>query len=185
MLANRGLRLAATRTASPISQLALAPLRSARVLSSTPVSRATTGGVNDPDAGKPTLNVDSYARSIRLGRPRSPHLSIYKVQLSMALSALHRITGVGLSGAFVLGSAYYGLAPFASADVINFVQSLPAPVLIASKIIIAAPLVFHSLNGCRHLLWDTGRQLHLKGVYNTGYTVLFATALGTLYLALQ
>lgn len=52
----------------------------------------------------------------------------------------------------------YLVAPetFASANVVELVHSLPEAVKYTGKVILAAPFAFHSWNGIRHLLWDTG-----------------------------
>jgi hypothetical protein len=48
---------------------------------------------NDPESRKPTLEIDSFAKSKRLNRPISPHLFIYQPQLTWVLSGLNRATG--------------------------------------------------------------------------------------------
>jgi succinate dehydrogenase hydrophobic anchor subunit len=48
---------------------------------------------------------------------------------------------------------YVGL-PFSSADIVALVGLLPETVKYAGKAILAAPFVFHSFNGLRHLGWD-------------------------------
>ena len=40
-------------------------------------------------------------------------------------------------------------------------------------------LFYHGCNGVRHLLWDLGYLLDLKGAYRAGYTVLAMTVLLT------
>jgi len=58
-------------------------------------------------------------------------------------------------------SLAYLFAPstFSSANIIEFVAGLPEWVKVAEKTILAAPFAFHSLNGLRHLVWDTGKCL--------------------------
>ena len=60
-------------------------------------------------------------------------------------------------------SLAYLFAPstFSSANIIEFAASLPEWVKLAEKTILAAPFAFHSLNGLRHLAWDTGKCLSL------------------------
>ena len=58
---------------------------------------------------------------------------------------------------------------------------MPALVL-AGKFIIAFPFSYHLINGMRHLIWDCGTLLTIKGIYATGYAV-FALAIAlTAYL---
>ncbi|KAI8590602.1 succinate dehydrogenase cytochrome b560 subunit [Geranomyces variabilis] len=162
-----------------------APAHMARISTSTPAARAAGGGVTDPDAAKPTLEIDPFAKAARLNRPMSPHLSIYKWELTMIGSIMHRATGGAGSAIFYSGAIWYALAPFHSATVVNLAHSLPVPMIIAAKVLLAGPIVYHSLNGIRHLTWDTAKALKVPDVFNTGYIVLAGTAIGTAYLALQ
>jgi succinate dehydrogenase (ubiquinone) cytochrome b560 subunit len=58
-------------------------------------------------------------------------------------------------------SLAYLVAPstFSSANIIEFAASLPEWVKIIEKTALAAPFAFHSLNGLRHLAWDSGKCL--------------------------
>lgn len=96
----------------------------------------------------------------------------------------HRITGAGAAcGIFIITAVFYAVAiayvifPAPSAMIIPFIHSFPAYIVMSGKFILAAPFFFHSLNGVRHLIWDTGRMLDLPGVYHSGYVVLALTAL--------
>ncbi|EKD00659.1 hypothetical protein A1Q2_05054 [Trichosporon asahii var. asahii CBS 8904] len=97
----------------------------------------------------------------RMNRPNSPHLEIYQPQLTWYLSGLHRITGVALGGLFYVGALAYCLHPLYpaidSTHLINLVHDLPTWVKVTGKTLIAFPLSFHSFNGLRHLMWDTGK----------------------------
>jgi len=120
----------------------------------------------------------------RLNRPSSPHYTIYQPQLTWLGSIANRVTGAGLATLLYGFSIAYLIAPgtFDSAHVIQLVAGLPESVKYAGKAILAAPFAFHSLNGLRHLGWDMGKFLSLKGAYVTGYTVLGATAISTVVL---
>ena len=52
---------------------------------------------------------------------------------------------------------------------------LPPAVKVGLKFAVAMPIVFHCLNGVRHLAWDTGRELGNKQVNATGWTVVGLT----------
>ncbi|KAF8477543.1 cytochrome b556 subunit of succinate dehydrogenase [Kalaharituber pfeilii] len=141
-----------------------------------------------------TPTSSAEARSIlasqRLKRPVSPHLSIYQPQLTWYMSATNRITGAILSGGLYSFALLYLISPYLgfhleSATLAASFAALPVAAKVGIKAFIAAPFTFHSLNGIRHLVWDTGRQLHLKGVYRTGYAVLGLTAVSTAALALM
>ncbi|KIM85077.1 hypothetical protein PILCRDRAFT_817913 [Piloderma croceum F 1598] len=123
----------------------------------------------------------------RLNRPSSPHFTIYQPQLTWLGSIANRATGGGLSVLLYGFSLAYLVAPgtFDSAHVVEFVSGLPDAAKYAGKVILAAPFAFHSLNGLRHLSWDMGKFLTVKGAYGTGYAVLGATALSTVALVMM
>ncbi|CAO3676075.1 unnamed protein product [Umbelopsis vinacea] len=132
--------------------------------------------------------VPSGIRQQRKLRPKSPHLTIYQPQLTWYMSAAHRITGVAVGAGFYVGALSYLALPalgynFDTATIVASAAALPAVAKVGIKATIAFPFVFHCLNGVRHLVWDTGRFLSLKGVYQTGYAVLGASTAATLYLA--
>ena len=104
-------------------------------------------------------------------------------------------------------SLAYLVAPytFDSVHIIEFVSGLPEYVKYAGKVLLAAPFAFHSLNGLRHLAWDSGKcktlfflvflphvslnlyfsVLTVKSAYRAGYAVLGATAISTVALVLM
>lgn len=73
--------------------------------------RFASSNSNDPDASKPTLDIDPFKKSERLNRPTSPHLLIYQPQLTWYLSAFHRITGAGIGGCKFLSHLLLLLPP--------------------------------------------------------------------------
>ncbi|KAK9236599.1 hypothetical protein V1525DRAFT_406545 [Lipomyces kononenkoae] len=125
----------------------------------------------------------------RGNRPTSPHLSIYKPQITWYLSGLHRITGVALSaGVYALGLGYL-LAPvfgysLTSAAIASAFGTLPVALKFGVKLFASLPFTFHSFNGVRHLIWDTASALTNKAVIRTGFTVLGLSAITSLILAL-
>lgn len=126
-----------------------------------------------------------FEKNERLGRQMSPHLTIYKPQLTSMLSIVHRGTGLALGmGVWGLGLA----ALISSHDINHYVTmveglQLSGGALTAIKFIIAYPVGYHSANGIRHLLWDTGRFLKIKEVYSTGYAMVAASVVITAILA--
>ncbi len=115
-----------------------------------------------------------------ISRPLSPHLTIYKPQLTSTLSIFHRISGVVLSlVVFVFSFSYsfftnyFIFFPFYSKFFAVFSSTffLWFYFVIISLIIIA--LHYHASNGIRHLLWDFGFFLDLKSVYFTGIICVF------------
>lgn len=124
----------------------------------------------------------------RKNRPTSPHLQIYQPQLTWVLSGLHRITGVAMAFPFYALTCTYAATsilniPFDSSTLVGLFASLPFVVKLGAKAAMAYPFAFHVTNGVRHLVWDLGKELTIKGVYRTGYIVLAATTLFGTYLA--
>jgi succinate dehydrogenase / fumarate reductase, cytochrome b subunit len=109
-------------------------------------------------------------------RPLSPHLQIYRWQLTSVLSILHRVSGVALAVGAILLISWLGAAadgPQPHAKFQSFLGSWIGLVLLFGW---SVALFYHSCNGVRHLWWDTGRGLELKSVYASGWTVIAATA---------
>lgn len=112
-------------------------------------------------------------------RPLSPHLTVYRPQLTMVLSISHRISGVALAaGALGLVTWLLALAsgPAAYAQWQVLAGSLPGRLVLFAM---SLALVYHLLNGLRHLLWDSGSAMDIPSVYRTGYAVVGLTLLLT------
>ena len=117
---------------------------------------------------------------IETKRPLSPHLQIYKPQLTSLLSISHRLTGVFLTFisislpvlllSIILGEHTYEI--FKSI----FSHALAKIFLI----ILIFTLSYHLTNGIRHLLWDCGIGLSLKESYLSGYLVIISTIIITI-----
>ena len=113
------------------------------------------------------------------GNPLSPHLQIYRPQLTSAMSIMHRITGVALSvGTLIvlywLVSAAQGMEAYERAQ--HCLASLPVQLLLAGW---TFAFYYHLCNGIRHLLWDTGWGFALSTAYKTGYIAIGAALLMT------
>jgi succinate dehydrogenase / fumarate reductase cytochrome b subunit len=105
-------------------------------------------------------------------RPLSPHLQVYKPQITSVMSILHRITGVVLAlGALVL-CAWLVAAAGKVQGFEAFTQCLGSPLGKLALFVFSACLVYHFLNGLRHLAWDSGRGYDIPRVYASGYAVL-------------
>jgi succinate dehydrogenase / fumarate reductase cytochrome b subunit len=112
-------------------------------------------------------------------RPLSPHLQVYRWQITMTMSILHRATGVALTvGAFAVAWWLVVVAgdveDFARFRV--FFDSLPGRIALFG---FSFCLVYHLFNGLRHLLWDVGYGYDIPTLYRTGWTVLLLTAVVT------
>ena len=112
-------------------------------------------------------------------RPLSPHLQIYKPQMTSILSICHRATGVVLAAGTGLVCMWLvalalGEDSFALAEMI-IQHPLGQFVLFGYS----AVLFYHASNGIRHLTWDMGFGLEIPQVYITGRIVLAATVILT------
>ena len=112
-------------------------------------------------------------------RPLSPHLQVYRPQLTSMMSIAHRATGVALTtGTIVLAAWIVSLA--LGADVYAVMASLLAHPL--GQFVLfgySAALIYHALNGVRHISWDLGFGLTIPQVYRTGRAVLLSTIILT------
>ncbi len=94
-------------------------------------------------------------------RPLSPHLQIYRPMLTMMMSIMHRITGVGLYFGTVL-LVWWLTAASISDGYFDFVQGLFGHWFGRLPLFgFTWALIHHALGGLRHLLWDTGRGFDL------------------------
>jgi len=113
-------------------------------------------------------------------RPLSPHLQIYRWQLTSVLSILHLATSLALSAGTIflvwwLVAAASG--PEAYEGVQDFLGSWIGLLLLFGWTV---SLFYHLCNGIRHLVWDTGHALDLEWTYLGGWIVVGATATLTL-----
>lgn len=113
-------------------------------------------------------------------RPLSPHLQIYRWQLTMVLSIVHRATGIALLGGSI-ALVFWLAALAAGPEVFGIAQKVAASWLgLLILLGFTATLFFHLSNGIRHLFWDIGMGFERRQAYLSGVAVLVATALLTL-----
>ena len=113
-------------------------------------------------------------------RPLSPHLQVYRPQLTSVLSITHRLTGVALAvGTLLLVWWLVAAAsgPEAYATVQGFLGSIIGRLMLFGWTL---ALFYHLSNGIRHLFWDAGYGLELKSAYASGWLVLLSAAVLTL-----
>ncbi|GHD39240.1 succinate dehydrogenase, cytochrome b556 subunit [Thalassobaculum fulvum] len=112
-------------------------------------------------------------------RPLSPHLQIYKPQLTSVLSISHRITGIALAvGTLLL--TWWLLAAAAGPDAFAAVQGFLGSWL--GYLILfgfSYALMYHLCAGIRHLFWDAGYGFELETVYKSGWATVIASAVLT------
>lgn len=118
--------------------------------------------------------------TVRSKRPLSPHLQIYKPQMTSMLSILHRATGVALAIGtlmlvWLLVAAAIGEEAF---DV--FTSFVGSPIGLFMLFGWSFALFYHMCNGMRHLIWDTGRLFKIENATRAGFIVLFASLILTI-----
>ncbi len=112
-------------------------------------------------------------------RPLSPHLQIYRPQLTSVLSITHRATGIALvAGTLVL--VYWLLAVASGAEAYASAQTLLGSWL-GRLVLLGFSFAFfyHLCNGIRHLFWDAGLGFELKTAYASGFAVVIVSIVMT------
>jgi succinate dehydrogenase / fumarate reductase, cytochrome b subunit len=89
-------------------------------------------------------------------RPLSPHLGIYRWQISNSLSILHRLTGVALALGLVALCCWLVALASGEDSFRTVEQAFAGPLGIAFLVGWTFAFLFHLLNGVRHLFWDLG-----------------------------
>ena len=117
--------------------------------------------------------------------PVSPHLQIYKPQLTSMLSIAHRITGFCLSltlplflvwiGCVSVGfSAYETLVNICSNNIVRVIFTL-----------MTYGFSYHMLNGIRHMIWDLGYGLSIKFSSITAIIIIILSFIITLIVSVR
>jgi succinate dehydrogenase / fumarate reductase cytochrome b subunit len=116
----------------------------------------------------------------RGNRPLSPHLSIYRPQLTSMTSILTRITGNALLISALL-VVWWLLAAATSPAYFAFADGVLTSIL--GKLVMTLSLWglwYHSLAGVRHLIWDNGIGLDIPTAEKMGWAIIG----GSLFLTL-
>ncbi len=127
--------------------------------------------------------------SLKKKRPLSPHLQVYKIQMTSLLSILHRCTGMVLCGGAILCSVWF-ITLAQGSQAYGIMQAfLLHPVGLIILLGLSFSFFYHLCNGMRHLLWDAGMGYEMAEVRKTGWTVVvfsfvltgFSWILGIMY----
>ena len=112
-------------------------------------------------------------------RPLSPHLQVYRPQMTSVMSIMHRAAGIVLTtGTLVMTAWLVSLAMGAeSYGMVAAFLAHPLGQFVLFGYSVA--LIYHALNGIRHLGWDIGIGLTITEVYRNGQLVLILTAVLT------
>ena len=135
------------------------------------------------EIGKELDDVLTFRIMKNLDRPLSPHLQIYKPQITSSLSILHRLTGIYLSfGLFIiiywitsvsLGEVFYNFS-------LSILKSWIAKLLYSFWFFC---LSYHLFNGIRHLFWDMGVGFSHKEIFYSGIAVIILSFVSASSLA--
>ena len=113
-------------------------------------------------------------------RPLSPHLQVYRPQLTSIMSILHRLTGVALAFGTIL-LVYWLAAAAGGAETFETAQELVGSFI--GRLLLFGwtfSLFFHFCNGIRHLFWDAGQGFELSDLYRSGWIVVGASGVLTI-----
>ncbi len=113
-------------------------------------------------------------------RPLSPHLQVYRPQMTSILSITHRLTGVALAIGTLL-FVYWLVAAASGAEAYETARGLIGSWF--GRLLLfgwSLALFYHLCNGIRHLFWDAGIGFELPDAQRSGWAVLAATVILTL-----
>ena len=116
--------------------------------------------------------------------PLSPHLQIYKPQITSLLSISHRISGFALNFSLiisVLGLLSLCLGEKQYNHFISLINFYPVKLIIFLTIL---GFSYHLLNGIRHILWDLGFFLENKSSAIFGYLIICFAVLSSLLISI-
>ncbi len=116
-----------------------------------------------------------YKKSMENNNPLSPHLQIYKWQISSLLSITHRIVGVINFFAIILICLWASLIILGQDNYSNINIILNSIFGKFLAISLCWTFSFHILNEVRHLFWDAGYGFDLKIAKITGVLVLLGS----------
>ena len=112
-------------------------------------------------------------------RPLSPHLQVYRPQLTSIMSISHRVTGAALAFGTIFLCLW--LIALAAGEVWFLMVSKVTGHMLGQIVLFcySLALAYHALNGVRHLTWDYGFGLDIPSVYRSGWVVVVLTLLIT------
>jgi succinate dehydrogenase / fumarate reductase cytochrome b subunit len=108
-------------------------------------------------------------------RPISPHLTIYKPQITSVMSIIHRMTGIVLFFGLILFTWFLIIAVYTELVTNNYDFLGEVANNCFFKIVMfgwTLSLFLHLYNGLRYLMWDSGNGFDMKTVTKTGYLAL-------------
>lgn len=127
------------------------------------------------------LKMSKTSHEIKEARPISPHLTIYKPQISSMLSIGHRTTGTCMYFAFLIISWWFIGWVFSKFDPI-YLEYAKTPIAKLLLVLTSYAFFYHFCTGIRHLFWDMGMGFKIKQVNSTGWlAVIMSVVLTTIF----
>lgn len=130
----------------------------------------------------------SETQAVKKERPLSPHLQVYKPQLTSFTSILHRACGIALSAGLLLIVCWLVAAASGEEAYNALYEFVSGPIGTFMLFGWSAALFYHLCNGIRHFFWDFGLLFKIENAYRAGYAVFAVAALltfATWYCALS
>ena len=115
-------------------------------------------------------------------RPISPHLQVYKPQITSVLSIFHRITGVALTFGLILLVAWIFTLSLGEEYFEYFVMFIKSWFGLLILFGFTFALNYHLCNGIRHLFWDAGYGYEIETVHKSGLAVLVVSCVLTILI---
>lgn len=112
-------------------------------------------------------------------RPTSPHLTIYRPQITSVTSIMHRLSGVWLFLAAALLVGWLCVVAYAPGEYAKWHECLSSWFGQAFMLSWLAAFYYHLGNGIRHLFWDMGKGFSLPQVTASGWAAILFTLLMT------
>jgi succinate dehydrogenase / fumarate reductase cytochrome b subunit len=112
-------------------------------------------------------------------RPLSPHLQVYRPQLTSMMSIMHRVTGVALAGGLLL-LLWWLVALASGPEYYDYVMGVAGSWI--GRLVMFGftfAVFYHLCNGIRHLYWDAGWGFDIPSVYRTGYMTMIGAVVLT------
>ncbi|MBI1274675.1 succinate dehydrogenase, cytochrome b556 subunit [bacterium] len=113
-------------------------------------------------------------------RPLSPHIGIYRWQISMTLSILHRISGVALAVGLIPLTIWLWSAAYSPDCYNNLVAAFAHPVGRLCLLGWTLAFYYHLCNGIRHLFWDAGKGFSIPVMTKSGVAAVLVALLMTI-----
>lgn len=114
-------------------------------------------------------------QSVQEKRPLSPHLQIYRIQITSLLSILHRATGIVLYGGGLFLAVWFIVLSTGSENYEALQRLILHPIGLVMLMGFSFSFFYHLCNGIRHLFWDAGVGYDMKTVRLTGWMVVISS----------